>query len=155
MASATRAEKERDGPNSSESVKPHPALDFLMSMLELDTGVTLDGVPVVDHDPLIDAIVNNAGIMTIAPMSALKVEEWDRKIDVNIKGVLYGVAAVLPIMQKQKQGQAGSHHQHRFCRGLQSLRTGRRRLQRDEIRRASIDPRGCPWRPGPTTFAAL
>ena len=52
----------------------------------------------------VDVIVNNAGIMPIAPMAALKVEEWDRMIDVNIKGVLYGVAAVLPIMQRQKQG---------------------------------------------------
>jgi NADP-dependent 3-hydroxy acid dehydrogenase YdfG len=52
----------------------------------------------------IDVIVNNSGIMPIAPMAALKVEERDRMIDVNIKGLLYGVAAVLPIMQKQKQG---------------------------------------------------
>ena len=52
----------------------------------------------------IDVIVNNAGIMPIAPLAALKVEEWDRMIDVNIKGLLFGVAAVLPIMQKQKQG---------------------------------------------------
>src|SRR6201987_4394446 len=52
----------------------------------------------------IDVIVNNAGIMPIAPMAALKVEEWDRMIDVNIRGVLFGVAAVLPIMQKQKLG---------------------------------------------------
>ena len=52
----------------------------------------------------IDVIVNDAGIMPIAPMAALKVEEWDRMIDVNIKGLLFGVAAVLPIMQKQKQG---------------------------------------------------
>jgi NADP-dependent 3-hydroxy acid dehydrogenase YdfG len=52
----------------------------------------------------IDVIVNNAGIMPIAPMAALKVEEWDRMIEVNIKGLLFGVAAVLPVMQKQKQG---------------------------------------------------
>src|SRR5580704_2955618 len=52
----------------------------------------------------IDVIVNNSGIMPIAPMAALKVEEWDRVIDVNIKGLLYGVAAVLPIMHKQKSG---------------------------------------------------
>ena len=52
----------------------------------------------------IDVMVNDAGIMPIAPMAALKVEEWDRMIDVNIKGLLFGVAAVLPIMQKQKQG---------------------------------------------------
>jgi len=42
--------------------------------------------------------------MPIAPAQALKVDEWDRQIDVNIKGVLYGVAAVLPQMQKQKNG---------------------------------------------------
>jgi len=58
----------------------------------------------VDRHGRIDAIVNNAGIMPIAPMAALKVEEWDRMIDVNIRGLLYGVAAVLPIMQKQKLG---------------------------------------------------
>ena len=58
----------------------------------------------IDKHGRIDVIVNNSGIMPIAPMAALKVDEWDRMIDVNIKGLLYGVAAVLPIMQKQKQG---------------------------------------------------
>src|SRR6201997_4644124 len=58
----------------------------------------------VDRYGRIDAIVNNSGIMPIAPMAALKVEEWDRMIDVNIKGLLYGVAAILPQMQKQKSG---------------------------------------------------
>jgi len=52
----------------------------------------------------VDVLVNNAGIMLIAPISALKVEEWDQQIDVNIKGLLYGVAAALPHMQKQKSG---------------------------------------------------
>jgi NADP-dependent 3-hydroxy acid dehydrogenase YdfG len=52
----------------------------------------------------VDVMINNSGIMPIAPMAALKVDEWDRMIDVNIKGVLYGVAAVLPVMQKQKRG---------------------------------------------------
>jgi len=52
----------------------------------------------------IDVIVNDAGVMPIAPMGALKVDEWDRQIDVNIKGVLYAVAAALPQMQKQKSG---------------------------------------------------
>ena len=52
----------------------------------------------------VDVIVNDAGIMPIAPIDALKVEEWDRQIDVNLKGLLYGVAAALPQMQKQKSG---------------------------------------------------
>src|SRR5260370_4130818 len=52
----------------------------------------------------VDVLVNNAGVMPIAPINLLKVEEWDRQIDVNIKGVLSGVAAVLPQMQKQKSG---------------------------------------------------
>lgn len=52
----------------------------------------------------VDVIVNNSGIMPIAPLIALKVAEWDRMIDVNIKGLLYGVAAVLPAMQKQGNG---------------------------------------------------
>src|SRR6266853_414011 len=47
-------------------------------------------------------LLNNAGIMPIAPIEALKVEEWGRQIDVNIEGLLYGVAAALPHMQRQK-----------------------------------------------------
>ncbi|TCM52270.1 NADP-dependent 3-hydroxy acid dehydrogenase YdfG [Rhizobium sp. PP-F2F-G48] len=52
----------------------------------------------------IDVIVNNAGIMPLSLMASLKVEEWDRMIDVNIKGVLYGVAAVLPEMTARGSG---------------------------------------------------
>ena len=53
----------------------------------------------------IDVIVNNAGIMPLSLMSSLKIAEWDRMIDVNIKGVLYGIAAVLPVMNRQGFGQ--------------------------------------------------
>jgi NADP-dependent 3-hydroxy acid dehydrogenase YdfG len=52
----------------------------------------------------IDVLVNNAGLMPLSPLDETKVEEWEKMIDVNIKGVLYGVAAVLPIMRSQESG---------------------------------------------------
>jgi NADP-dependent 3-hydroxy acid dehydrogenase YdfG len=52
----------------------------------------------------VDVIFNNAGVMPVSPMNALKTEEWDRIIDVNIRGVLNGIAAVLPIMEAQGSG---------------------------------------------------
>ena len=58
----------------------------------------------VDTYGKIDVLVSNAGIMPIAPLALLKVDEWDRMIDINIKGVLYGVAAALPHMLTQKSG---------------------------------------------------
>ncbi len=53
----------------------------------------------------IDVIINNAGLMPQSLIESLKVDEWDRMIDVNIKGVLYGIAAALPYMKQQKSGQ--------------------------------------------------
>lgn len=52
----------------------------------------------------IDILVNNAGVMLLSFMDKLKVEEWERMIDLNLKGVLYGMAAVLPIMHQQRRG---------------------------------------------------
>ncbi len=52
----------------------------------------------------IDAIVNNAGVMPLSRLDALEVDAWDRMIDVNIRGVLYGIAAVLPAMQARDGG---------------------------------------------------
>lgn len=52
----------------------------------------------------IDVIVNNAGVMPLSPIHDLKVAEWEMMIDVNIKGVLYGIAAVLPHMREKKDG---------------------------------------------------
>jgi len=52
----------------------------------------------------VDVIFNNAGVMPVSPMNALKTDEWDRIIDVNIRGVLNGIAAVLPRMEAQGSG---------------------------------------------------
>ncbi len=52
----------------------------------------------------IDVLVNNAALMPVSPLDQIKVDEWDQMIDVNIKGVLYGIAAVLPTMRQQKSG---------------------------------------------------
>ena len=52
----------------------------------------------------VDVMLNNAGLMSIAPMSETKVDEWDRMIDINVKGVLYGIAAALPVFRKQENG---------------------------------------------------
>jgi NADP-dependent 3-hydroxy acid dehydrogenase YdfG len=53
----------------------------------------------------VDVIVNNAGVMPLSPLAALKVDEWDRMIDVNIRGVLNGIAAALPRFVGQGSGQ--------------------------------------------------
>jgi len=52
----------------------------------------------------IDIMLHNAGLMPMAPLAANRWQEWDQCIDVNLKGVLYGLGAVLPIMQAQKSG---------------------------------------------------
>jgi NADP-dependent 3-hydroxy acid dehydrogenase YdfG len=53
----------------------------------------------------LDVIVNNAGVMPLSPLEALKVDEWNRMIDVNIRGVLHGIAVGLPVMKEQGYGQ--------------------------------------------------
>jgi NADP-dependent 3-hydroxy acid dehydrogenase YdfG len=53
----------------------------------------------------IDVLINNAGVMPLSKLEALKVAEWNQMIDVNIRGVLHGIAAALPLMQRQRSGQ--------------------------------------------------
>ena len=53
----------------------------------------------------IDVLVNNAGVMPLSPLAAVKLDEWERMVDVNIKGVLWGIGAVLPVMETQRSGQ--------------------------------------------------
>jgi NADP-dependent 3-hydroxy acid dehydrogenase YdfG len=53
----------------------------------------------------VDVVVNNAGLMPLSKLEALKIDEWNRMIDVNIRGVLHGIAAALPIFKQQRSGQ--------------------------------------------------
>ncbi len=53
----------------------------------------------------VDVLLNNAGLMPLSPLEMQRYDEWDQMIDVNIKGVLYGIGAVLPYMKEQKSGQ--------------------------------------------------
>jgi NADP-dependent 3-hydroxy acid dehydrogenase YdfG len=52
----------------------------------------------------VDVMLNNAGLMPHSPLERLKIDDWNRTIDVNIKGVLYGIAAALPYFKEQKSG---------------------------------------------------
>ncbi|MGD8321350.1 MAG: SDR family oxidoreductase [Gemmatimonadota bacterium] len=52
----------------------------------------------------VHVLVNNAGIMPLSPVAALRVDDWERMVDVNVKGVLYAIGAVLPLMLEQEEG---------------------------------------------------
>lgn len=64
----------------------------------------------------LDVVVNNAGLMPLSKLEALKLDEWNQMIDVNIRGVLHGIAAALPMFKQQQSGQfvnlssIGGHH---------------------------------------------
>ncbi|PWW41126.1 MULTISPECIES: SDR family oxidoreductase [Paenibacillus] len=81
------------------SVEYH-ALD-VTQLEEMQTIVEL----VLSRYVRLDVIVNNAGVMPLSPLEARKVDEWNRMIDVNIRGVLHGIAVGLPVMKEQGSGQ--------------------------------------------------
>lgn len=58
----------------------------------------------VDQYGQIDVMINNAGLMPLSTLGEMKIDEWDKMVDINIKGVLYGIAAVLPHMRERSQG---------------------------------------------------
>lgn len=76
------------------------------------------GVETFGH---VDVLINNAGVMPLARLSALQVDEWERTLDVNVRGVLWGIAAVLPLMKARGQGHIinlasiGAHRSYPGC----------------------------------------
>ena len=95
----------------------------------------------------IDVLLNNAGLMPHSPLERGKVADWERMIDVNIKGVLYGIAAALPHMKAQKSGHiinvsSVAGHSVRAVRSMPRPNMPSARCRRDCGRRSS-----------PTTFA--
>ena len=101
----------------------------------------------------IDVLINNARLMPLSPLDKIKVEEWDQMIDVNIKGVLYGIAAVLPTMRQQKSGNIinlSSVAGHKVFPGsavycatkfaVRSISEGLRLESNGEIRSTNISP---------------
>src|SRR3954469_16477596 len=63
----------------------------------------------------LDVLISNAGLMPLSPLDQLKVEEWDRMIDVNIKGVLYGIAAALPVSGRKGAVTSSTSHPSLAC----------------------------------------
>ena len=101
----------------------------------------------------IDVLINNAGLMPLAPLDAVKVDEWEQMVDVNLKGVLYGIAAVLPTMHEQHSGHVinlSSVAGHTVFSGgavycatkfaVKALSEGLRMEAGDEIRSTNISP---------------
>ncbi|OCR23940.1 oxidoreductase [Pseudomonas syringae] len=75
-----------------------------LDVIDLQSVQALVEQTVARHGRL-DVMLNNAGVMPLSKLEALKVQEWNQMIDVNIRGVLHGIAAALPIMQQQRSGQ--------------------------------------------------
>jgi NADP-dependent 3-hydroxy acid dehydrogenase YdfG len=78
----------------------------------------------------VDVMLNNAGVMPHSPLERRKIDDWNRTIDINIKGVLYGIAAALPHMQRQKAGTSSTSPPSPDTRSERTTRSTRRRRPR-------------------------
>lgn len=119
IGEATAMKLAREGANVVLTARSEDKLKDLRSKIEQENGGRAIVVPadvtkkedlkkVVDETKkefkTVDALVNNAGLMPLSYVKNLHTDEWDKMVDVNIKGVLNGVAAVLPTMMEQKSG---------------------------------------------------
>ncbi len=119
IGEATAMKLAREGANVVLTARSEDKLKDLRSKIEKENGGRAIVVPadvtkkedlkkVVDETKkefkTVDALVNNAGLMPLSYVKNLHTDEWDKMVDVNIKGVLNGVAAVLPTMMEQKSG---------------------------------------------------
>lgn len=82
---------------------PGPAISVALDVTQIEQVQAFVSRAVSEFGRL-DVLINNAGVMPLSPLSANRVEEWEQMVDVNIKGVLYGISAALPQFQKQNSG---------------------------------------------------
>lgn len=103
----------------------------------------------------IDVLVNNAGVMPLSLVEAVRVDDWNQMIDVNLRGVLHGIAAVLPTMRGQKSGQiinvssTAGHRVHPTGAVYSATKFGVRALS-DGLRQETADIRVTVISPGLT-----
>ena len=95
----------------------------------------------------LNVLFNNAGIMPISPLDELRVEDWEEMIDINIKGVLYGIAAALPVFRKQGFGHFTTPPPQR---GIRKFRTSPSIPEQSSL--CAPSPRVCARRPA-TSYA--
>jgi NADP-dependent 3-hydroxy acid dehydrogenase YdfG len=119
IGEATARELARRGAKVVLGARRTDRLDALVAELRRDghaaTSVKTDVTKLEDAQRLfklaldefgrLDVWINNAGIMPLSPLEALKIDEWNQMIDVNIRGVLHGIYAALPHFKQEKSGQ--------------------------------------------------
>jgi NADP-dependent 3-hydroxy acid dehydrogenase YdfG len=98
-----RRKDKLDAITSAIEISGGKAKYFLLDVTSLDDFQTVVA-NILSEFGRLDVIINNAGVMPLSPLRALKVNEWHSMIDINIKGVLNGIASVLPHMEEREQG---------------------------------------------------
>ena len=103
VAVAARRKDKLDGVVAEITDAGGRALAFQLDVVQKDQVKSVVDTVIADFGRL-DVLINNAGVMPIRPMAEVNTDEWDAMIDVNLKGTLYGIAAVLPVFLGQQGG---------------------------------------------------